>query len=112
MKKGAFRTPKNYDGILPTSRQIKDLLPSVLSRISDKVDEGSQQVLLAWPEIVGKRIASMTQAIQCDSGVLRVCVKNSTLYSLLVEHEKKRLLGVLQKRFPKQKIRDILFRIG
>ncbi len=112
MQKKIKRIPKYYDGSLPTSRQIRDLLPCVLKQIAGKVDEGSHAILEAWPEIVGKRIAKMTRAVHYDYGVLKVKVNNSTLLSLLVEHEKERLIEGLRKRFPKVKIEDILFQIG
>lgn len=106
------RLPKNYDGMMPTSRQIKHLLPHVLTEICSKLEENPSQIATIWREIVGEQIARLTQVIQLDAGLLKVKVENSTLYSLLVEHEKHRLLKTLQKRLPKLKIQNILFRIG
>ena len=106
------RIPKHYDGKEPTGRQLKDLLPEIMAQIAEKVDEDPMQIVRAWPELVGPQIAQMTKATRFDSGVLRVNVENSTLYSLLATHEKKRLLQKLQKRFPKVAFKNILFRIG
>ena len=106
------RTPKNYDGRLPTGKQVRDLLPEMLTSLSAKVSDKPIQILEAWPEIVGERIGKMTRATSFDEGVLKVHVKNSTLYSLLVEHEKERLLAALRKRFPKVRILGISFKIG
>lgn len=106
------RTPRNYDGALPTGRQIRDLLPEVLSDLSLKMKDEPHQILGAWSEIVGERIGKMSRAVSFDLGVLKVQVKNSTLISLLSQHEKPRLVAEFQKRFPKVKFRDIFFRIG
>lgn len=106
------RIPKNYDGSAPTGRQIRDLLPDVLSKLAKKCNDNPHQILAAWPEIVGERIGKMSRAVAYDSGVLKVYVKNSTLYSLLVEHEKMRLIAAFKKRFPKVNFRDIFFKIG
>ena len=106
------RTPKNYDGNEPTGKQISQLLPSVLSAISKKCDDNPQQILSAWRSIVGERIGEMSRAVSYDVGILKVHVGNSTLYSLLVEHEKERLVVAFKKRFPKVAFRDIFFKIG
>lgn len=106
------RIPKNYRGTKPTGRKISDLLPEVLTKLSKKCNDNPYQILSAWQSIVGDRIATMTKAVDYDSGILKVSVKNSTLYSLLVEHEKPRLLAEFKKRFPKVRFWDIHFRIG
>ena len=106
------RTPKNYDGDQPTGRKLKDLLPEVMARITRKVNESPQDILDAWPEIVGPKIGKMARAVSFDSGVLKIKVENSTLYSLLTLHEKDRLLKEMKKRFPKVVFRNLLFRIG
>ncbi|MCB1107977.1 MAG: DUF721 domain-containing protein [Chlamydiia bacterium] len=106
------RTSRNYDGATPTGRQIRELLPEVLTSLSEKMDEQPQRILDAWFDIVGARIGKMSRPVVFDAGVLKVQVKNSTLLSLLVEHEKPRLIAMFQKRFPKVRFRDISFKIG
>ena len=106
------RIPKSYDGNKPISRQLKDLLPEIMTKINGKIDESPIEVLEAWAQIVGPKISKMARAVSFESGVLKVKVENSTLYSLLTLHEKERLLGEMRKQFPKVKIRNILFRIG
>ena len=106
------RLPKNYNGKMPTSREIKHLLPQILNGICTKLDENPTQISSVWKEIVGDKIARFTKVIEFNEGALKVKVDNSTLYSLLVEHEKQRLLKALQKRLPKLRIKTLLFRIG
>jgi hypothetical protein len=106
------RTPKNYDGTEMTSRKVGDLLPEVLSALSDKYRDRPDLILAAWPSIVGEKLASMAIASRFEEGVLHVKVKNSTLYSLLEQKEKGRLIKALKSRFPKVEIRSIQFRMG
>ena len=106
------RTPRNYDGKEPTGRQIRDILPEIMSTLSRKMGDQPERIICAWPEIVGDKIAKMTRAVHFDAGVLKVLVKNSTLFSLLIEHEKPRLVAAFQRKFPKVCFQDILFKIG
>lgn len=69
-------------------------------------------MIKAWPELIGKKLAPFTEVDRFEEGVLVVKVKNATLYSLLSQHEKLRLLNLLQKHFSKQMVRDLIFRVG
>ncbi len=106
------RTPKNYDGIASPAKTIREILPEVLSRIQKAGGMGISNVIEAWPAVIGPKMASMTRAVSFEKGVLIVLVRSSTLYSLLCQHEKPRLLCRLQEQFPKNQVRDIFFRIG
>lgn len=87
-------------------------MPAVLSRISETFSDRPDLILAAWDEIIGERLAPMTKAVSFVDGVLTVKVKNSTLYSLLSNHDKPKLLEALRAKFPKIKIKTILFKIG
>ncbi len=100
------------DGTKPTGKRLKDLLPELLSQISKTHQERPDLILAVWPEMIGEKLAPMTVAHSFRDGVLTVIVKNSALYSLLVQHEKSRLLKKMQERFPSSKIRNIIFRVG
>lgn len=106
------RTPKNYDGIQMTSHRMEDVLPHVLSAISEKYQDRPDLILATWPSIIGEKLAPMAVAFKFDDGILFIKVKNSTLYSLLNQKEKGRLLEALKKKFPKVEIRSIHFRMG
>ncbi len=107
-----YRTPKNYDGTASTSKQISALLPAVLDRIQGTHKERPDLLLAAWPEVIGEKHAKMTSAQSFRDGVLTIKVKNATLHSLLVQHEKARLLKVIKEKFPSIGIHNIIFRIG
>jgi Dna[CI] antecedent, DciA len=106
------RFPSHYDGPLPTTRHIRQLLSRLLEEIGRKCEERPDLVLAAWPEVIGQQLAPMTQAIAFADGVLTVKVKNSTLYSLLTQNDKPRLIKNLRDKFPRTLIKTIFFRLG
>lgn len=112
MKKETPRIPKNYNGTAVTTRHVGDLLSSVLTQISETYQERPDLVLASWPDIIGAKLAPMTQAVSLIEGVLTVKVNNSTLHSLLSRHDKYRLLAAIKQRFPKVNITNIVFRIA
>ena len=106
------RTPKKYDGTQVTTHRMVDLLPFVLAKVGEVYQQRSDLILAIWPEIIGPKLAGMTQAISFSDGVLSVKVKNSTLLSLLKQHDKPRILKVLREKFPRVEVKNICFRIG
>lgn len=112
VKKGLSRKPKNYDGTAVTSHKFGDVLSCVLSHIRARCQERPDMVLAAWPEVIGAKLAGMTNAVSFVDGVLTVKVANSTLHSLLSRHDKARILASLRQKFPKVCIQNIVFRMG
>lgn len=107
-----MKKEKKRNATALTNRSVQEILPKLLGEIGCKVRQRPDQVLAYWSEIVGEQIAKMTSAKSFENGVLKVEVHNSTLYSLLSQHERPRLLSILRKRFPSLIIQNILFRIG
>jgi len=95
----------------PTGRSIRQLLPKMLEQIVALQKMRPDLVLLAWPDLIGAKFAPMTEAVSFAEKILQVKVKNSTVYSLLVQ-ERVRLVKSLKEQFPKIEIRNIVFRIG
>jgi len=106
-----IRTPKNYSGTQPTTRNITDLLSAAMAKLNDCCKERPDLLLAAWPEIIGPKHAPMTQAVSFYEGVLTVKVKNSMLNSVL-NRDKYRFLTIIQQKFPKANIQNIVFRIA
>lgn len=104
------RTPYGYDGPKTTSHHAGKLAAGILDKIKKLNQDQPEVVLNAWPEIIGPQLASMAEAVEFRDGVLGVKVKNSTLYSLLKNRDKLKLLKILRNKFPH--VRDIAFRIG
>jgi len=111
-KKSFKRVPNGYNGIAPTGRTIKDLLPKVMSSISKNAKQRHDLIFAAWPDIIGPKCAGMTKAVFFKDGILYVKVSNSTLLSLLMQHERTKLLKKLRKAFPSVTIKSIYFRLG
>ena len=89
---------------------LKHVLPDVLNKIGVEFEKRPTRVIEAWPEIIGKQLAPMTKAIKVEKGCLFVEVKSATLYSLLEQYEKPRLLKKVQQKFSRSGIRKIVFR--
>lgn len=106
------RRCSGYDGSGTTSRLVCELVPGVMNKITQAVEERPDLVLAAWPEIIGAQLAPMTEVVSFSQGVLSVKVKNATLYSLLSQREKGRILAHLKKRFPKTTFVAVNFRMG
>jgi hypothetical protein len=104
-----LRTPRNYQGIENPGKKIQDLLPQLLVEIGRKAGDPREEVFRTWCELLGEKMAPLTEPVSLVDGVLTVKVKSSTLYSLLCQHEKPRLLKRLQEKFS---IRNLVFRIG
>lgn len=106
------RNSKNYDGTAVTTHRVGDVLPAVLAKIGDSFKDRPDLILASWPEVIGAKLAPMTQAESFVEGVLVVKVKNSTLHSLLSQQEKGRVLASLRQKFPRVNIINVIFRIG
>jgi len=111
MQKDIRRTPRNYNGTSLTTHRVGDLLSDVLSGINNVYQKRPDLIVKAWPEVIGPKLAPMTEALSLDEDVLIVKVKNSTLHSLLTR-DKFHILRAIKQRFPKANIRNIIFRIA
>jgi len=91
---------------------MSDLLTHVLSAIGANQSFRPDLILASWPEVIGAKLAPMTEAVSFEKGVLLIKVKNSTLYSLLHKYERAKILNKLKAKFPNVDFKSILFRIG
>jgi len=94
-----------------TISPIQGLLQDSMLTIEKTYLQKPNRILEKWPEIIGEKLAPMTEAVAFKNKVLYVRVKSSTLYSLLCKHEKQKLLNILQDIFTKETIEDIRFTI-
>lgn len=107
------RTPRYYNGQKSTTHQLSEVMPMILDQIAETFQDRPDLILAAWPDVIGPRLAVMTQAVSFIDGVLTVKVRNSTLNELLrSQNDKKKILEALRSKFPKIEIKTILFRIG
>lgn len=106
-----FSYKKNVTRNGSSFHHIHKLLPQMFDQICRHYEDRPDLVLTAWKEVIGPTFSSQTEAISLVDGVLTVKVKNSTLYSLLCQHERLRLLQNLKQKFPKQNIKNLQFRL-
>lgn len=103
------RTPRNFQGTKPTEKTIASLLPDVLKKFHAQAAEPAEEIFAFWRQLLGPKMGPLTEPVSYLNGVLTVKVKSSTLYSLLSQHEKPRLIKELSQRFS---VRGLVFRIG
>jgi predicted nucleic acid-binding Zn ribbon protein len=106
------RTQKGFDGTALTTHHVSQLLPQLLSGITANYSLRPDMILAMWPQIIGPKLAPMTEAASFQEGVLLVHVRNSTLYSLLQRYEKRRILQQFRDKFPTVEFKNLVFRIG
>ncbi len=92
--------------------ELKTLLPFLMKKVDGLQHNSPQQILSAWPLIVGEQWASVAKAVSFVDGILTVKVKNSSILSQLTQYEKPRLLKLLREKFPSWTIQEIRFCMG
>ena len=103
------RTPRNYDGTGTTGKSISDLLPAVLKSIRAQTTQPAEEIFCYWRDLIGDKMGPWTEPVSFVDEVLVVKVKSQTLYALLCQHERPRLLRELQRKFS---VRGLTFKIG
>ena len=103
------RTAKSYDGVPFPVHRIDQILPELLTKIAHKRALPLEKISSLWSSLLGKELASFTKVLSFSEGILLIEVQSSTLFSLLNQQEKPRLLQELQQRFS---IHDLRFRVG
>ena len=103
------RTRKGFNGTMPTGKKIGDLLPEILQKIVKKEGPSHEAVFAFWYSLIGVKMGKLTQPISLKNRVLTIKVKSATLYALLCQYEKPRLLEAIQAKF---QVEDLVFRIG
>ncbi len=103
------RTPRYFDGTGKTGKLLSEILPGAVREIREKAGQGREEIFRFWQELIGDKIGPLTEVVSFVNGVLLVKVKSSSLYSLLCQHERPRLLKRLQEKFP---VRSLVFRVG
>lgn len=103
------RVKRNFDGTEPPGRKISDLLPSLLGAIEKNAKDEKEAIAKVWSALLGEKMAPLTRVVSWKNGVLTIKVKSATLYALLSQHEKARLLGKIREKF---RVEELLFRVG
>ena len=100
--------PFDTSFIQPTAKSAEVVMDRVWKKIQSKYHDRPDLILVGWKEIVGERIAPMTEAKEFVDGILYVKVHNSsTLQNFHMT--KQHLLQKIRQRFKSVKIDDIKF---
>lgn len=94
----------------PVGRSIQSVLPKLLKSIDLSKGKWREEILKAWPQVVGEQVNSYTEVVDCDHDTLTIRVKSATLYSMLVMQERERILKKFQEKYPELGIKKIVFR--
>ncbi len=97
---------------ISTNKLLKNIVPNLFNDVKSKYLKNPNFIINYWPKLVGKKLAPMTKAVSFENKTLFVLVKSSTLLSILKTQEKKRLLDLMQDRFSKDAIKNIVFKMG
>lgn len=105
------RTSRNYNGLRFPAKKVQTLLPGILEALKKDTSPLEKKIRKIWVSLVGDKISKYASIQSFKGGILKVIVRSASLYNLFMQHEKKVLLGKLQKEFPNQ-IKDIIFKVG
>ena len=91
---------------------IKNVLPSVISRLQDPETKRKNQLFNEWPNIVGPKLAPHTKPSLGKNGQLFVWVDQSSLAFELNQKYRQSLLKRTQASLGEEAIKSIRFRVG
>jgi len=96
---------------IPPPKPMRDVLSQLLSKRGYAQVQSAASCDAAWREAVGQKLAADTRPGNVARGVLEVLVRNSA-----AAHElgfvKSKIVKMLTKLIPEQRIRDLRVRVG
>jgi predicted nucleic acid-binding Zn ribbon protein len=92
------------------ARPIGSVMRKLLSEKGYGAIESAQEMLDAWPAMVGERLAKVTRPGRVAKGVLLVEVANSQALQE-IHFEKTKILKAIQRDLPAHQVTDLRFRI-
>jgi len=90
-------------------RNIGTVLETLISELGIEKKIKGHQVVALWEEIVGEKIAKVTEAHKVDDGVLFVKVKNSAWRNELTM-KKLEIIKMINDKVKRNTVSDIVFR--
>jgi hypothetical protein len=92
-------------------RKPADILGQLMARKGYAQTETVNELETAWNEIVGEKWMARTKVGNIRNGVLEILV-NSSAANQQIGFNKKKYLKELQKRLPKNNLKDLRFSVG
>lgn len=90
-------------------QELGKVMKAVLREFKLEKKAGDYEVILAWPEVVGEKVAEVTVAESLTRGILHVKVADS-VWKYELSMRKREILHRLQRRFPDVLLKDILWK--
>jgi predicted nucleic acid-binding Zn ribbon protein len=91
---------------------IKDIVSSLLTKLSDGKQEENKKIVYLWPRIAGETITIHTKPYKLNNNILFVKVNDASWAYELSQNHKESLLKRLNNELADGAIRDIRFIIG
>lgn len=86
---------------------VTEVLPDVVKDLGIEEEVWQNELLAAWPDLVGKALAARTRPGRADHGTLVVFVSHSVWLNELSRYGKQQMLKKLQDRFGRQRVRSL-----
>ncbi len=102
MKRKTYREPT----------KIGDLLPGILRGLKPRRRAILEKVRLAWPEIVGEKVAARSRVTSLNEGILRIEFESAPVKQHLATFRNVEILETLKRRFPEAAFRGIRYAVG
>lgn len=104
-RRGAVDLPRTAE------KPVGDVLKKILPKLGLDQQVRQNELVTAWPEIVGKVVAKHARPVSLRDGILTVGVDNSMWLSELSRYQKPLLLRKVRDHLGKTAVKDVLFRV-
>ena len=102
---------KNRQRYFRRPKKSADILGRLMARKGYAQTESANELEEVWNQIVGVKWQTKTKVGNINRGVLEVFV-TSSMVNQQIGFQKRKILKEIQNRLPKNKIKDLHFRIG
>ena len=102
---------KNRQRYFRRPKKSADILGRLMARKGYAQTESANELEEVWNQVVGLKWQTKTKVGNINRGVLEVFVASS-MVNQQIGFQKRKILKEIQNRLPKNKIKDLHFRIG
>ena len=102
---------KNRQRYFRRPKKSADILGRLMARKGYAQTESANELEEVWNQVVGLKWQTKTKVGNINRGVLEVFVASS-MVNQQIGFQKRKILKEIQTRLPKNKIKDLHFRIG
>jgi len=102
---------KNRQRYFRRPQKSADVLGRLMARKGYAQTESANELEEVWNQVVGLKLQTKTKVGNISRGVLEVLVASS-MVNQQIGFQKRKILKEIQNRLPKNKIKDLHFRIG